>query len=59
MTRLTWLLALGLLLTGCGLPRTNVAVRPYCGSPNGPETSPPAQPWDYSACYPEGGPLRD
>lgn len=48
-----------LLLAGCSdLHRTNVSVRPNCGSPNGPEFSPPAQPWDYSACYPDGGRWR-
>jgi hypothetical protein len=54
-----WLVT-ALLLAGCsGLPaRTNVSVRPLCGSPNGPEVSPPAQPWDYTACYPDGGPLH-
>jgi hypothetical protein len=46
-------LAAGVLLAGCtGNPREVVSVRPFCGSPNGPETSPPAQPWDYTVCYP-------
>jgi hypothetical protein len=54
-----WLMVGVLLLGGCeGLHRTNVSVRQNCESPNGPAFSPPAQPWDYSACYPDGGRIR-
>jgi hypothetical protein len=50
-------LALILLLAGCAsgqAPGHSVVVNPNCGqSAAGPQTSPPAKPYDYGDCYPD------
>lgn len=68
--RLAIFLGLALLLCGCAqtgasgnpghallFPESRhppVTVDPFCGATNGPATSPPAPPADYSVCFPDG-----
>ncbi|MDR3537036.1 MAG: hypothetical protein P4L71_11105 [Acetobacteraceae bacterium] len=57
--RLASLLGLAMALVGCAqVPaaggRHPVVVNPFCGPTAGPSSSPPAAPYDFGTCYPDG-----
>ncbi len=46
------------VLAGCAQVAANrrptVVVNPFCGPTTGPSGSPPAAPYDFGTCYPDG-----